>query len=1006
MTQEHHQPNRHSLRNADKKRRRNSPVADSVPRPAEETVSPSVDTLSALPASGQAALLHSAASDEARADLASHLQRSHGNAYLQRLLESKTVQAKLPVSPTGDAYEQEADRAAREVAAFSGGSAGAEISRQPEEEEELLQAKREDGLPEVTADMESRINAQRGGGQPVAGAVQASFEPHLGADFSQVRVHTDAEADSLNRELDAEAFTTGADIFFRSGNYQPDTEQGRGILAHELTHVVQQGGASPAGSTGVQRLQLLRSGRTGRARYEETSADVITIRMPYQIDSLEQILENVDDVVRVFGSSSRTYTSDTRFQSDLRTFLRSIHHRSLIGEMPGMSRELRRTLSFAVRLVREGQRIETIEFATAVPEAATETPLTAEEQMLEELAEREAQPPAAAPQPARAEPGAGQASIYDLLTEHSFSEQAAADIDSLGDLISARWLWDPITAQMREYDEELDAIGENFRTQPVVGQLMIPTITHLSVLLDAIVGTLDFCARIPAMPARVASVALEYHAGAMSSDELWDILEECGMEALNLLSGGLITAADHLAEGVRELNPVQFIRGVDELVLAVISLIGMFRGLRSLRARIRARGAGRGAPLETPAAEAPTIEAPVEAETATGRAPAPVEVEAPTVEPPAQAEAPTGRGSAPVEVEAPTGRAEAIGQPESPRATPSAEASAFGATERPPSAGPAPRGNLEGNAAIEYTIREAADVSQMREQIVRGERPGLLRHSEASAMQAEWDAAGGNGTAPAGWMQSDGVLRVNLDAAGPIPAELAREYVLGAQLEAEARGAAAESAGRAQTRGLFEEAERLRASGESPRPRSAGAPPAGEINGLRIEYTVEDVAEARVLRDQIMTGGREGRVSFASAEFLQGEWEAFGGEGPAPPAWWQNDGLLRTSFEGAGWPSVEVQFVSARAYRPARPMPAPVQQGVEVLLTDPETVQQMMRDTSQIRLGIERKPGPAAYRDAWQARGESGAPPSELLAFIDHQGVMVVNGRALAQALRALRSVE
>ncbi len=66
----------------------------------------------------------------------------------------------------------------------------------------------------------------------------------MGADFSGVRVHTGGQADTLNRNLSARAFTTGQDIFFKQGEYSPGSSGGRELLAHELTHVVQQNGDS------------------------------------------------------------------------------------------------------------------------------------------------------------------------------------------------------------------------------------------------------------------------------------------------------------------------------------------------------------------------------------------------------------------------------------------------------------------------------------------------------------------------------------------------------------------------------------------------------------------------------------------------------------------------------------------------------------------------------------------------------------------------------------------
>jgi Domain of unknown function (DUF4157) len=90
------------------------------------------------------------------------------------------------------------------------------------------------------------IEAARGAGRPLDPAARPELESALGEDFSEVRVHTDATADHLSRAVEATAFTTGSDIFFRSGTYEPLSSAGRKLLAHELTHVVQQRGAPPA----------------------------------------------------------------------------------------------------------------------------------------------------------------------------------------------------------------------------------------------------------------------------------------------------------------------------------------------------------------------------------------------------------------------------------------------------------------------------------------------------------------------------------------------------------------------------------------------------------------------------------------------------------------------------------------------------------------------------------------------------------------------------------------
>jgi hypothetical protein len=117
------------------------------------------------------------------------------------------------------------------------------IQRQAPEEDELQMKSSAGGVPEVTSDLEGQIEGARGSGQALPDTARNFFEPRFGQDFSGVTIHTGAEADTLNRQLEARAFTTGSDIFFREGEYNPDSAAGRELLAHELTHVVQQGGS-------------------------------------------------------------------------------------------------------------------------------------------------------------------------------------------------------------------------------------------------------------------------------------------------------------------------------------------------------------------------------------------------------------------------------------------------------------------------------------------------------------------------------------------------------------------------------------------------------------------------------------------------------------------------------------------------------------------------------------------------------------------------------------------
>lgn len=109
----------------------------------------------------------------------------------------------------------------------------------------------EDGRvhPEVTA----RIASSRGRGGQLEPGLSEQASRSLGDSFADVRVHTDALADSLARSVQARAFTTGADIYFASGQYSPESASGRELITHELAHVVQQRGAPVSGDMVVSQ---------------------------------------------------------------------------------------------------------------------------------------------------------------------------------------------------------------------------------------------------------------------------------------------------------------------------------------------------------------------------------------------------------------------------------------------------------------------------------------------------------------------------------------------------------------------------------------------------------------------------------------------------------------------------------------------------------------------------------------------------------------------------------
>jgi hypothetical protein len=170
------------------------------------------------------------------------------------------LQPKLTMGKPNDRYEQEADKSAAEIVQQINAPRGKqdivqrelEVSPQPN----LLTRMPLQGMNaaqvEVSPRLEASIQRQKGDGQPLDANLQKSIGQAMGADFCGVRVHANATADQLNRSISATAFTTGSDVFFRQGAYQPKTRAGQELIAHELTHVVQQG-ASGKGANYIQR---------------------------------------------------------------------------------------------------------------------------------------------------------------------------------------------------------------------------------------------------------------------------------------------------------------------------------------------------------------------------------------------------------------------------------------------------------------------------------------------------------------------------------------------------------------------------------------------------------------------------------------------------------------------------------------------------------------------------------------------------------------------------------
>lgn len=145
------------------------------------------------------------------------------------------VQPRLEVSSPDDPAEREAESVAEQVMQMSPVAPAVD----PEGAGRIDRTGSADGSA-VGGGARRQIGSLKGGGKPLSSSTRSFFEPRFGRDFGDVRVHTGPAADRAARSINAEAFTHGTDVVFRSGAYDPEGDDGKRLLAHELTHVAQE----------------------------------------------------------------------------------------------------------------------------------------------------------------------------------------------------------------------------------------------------------------------------------------------------------------------------------------------------------------------------------------------------------------------------------------------------------------------------------------------------------------------------------------------------------------------------------------------------------------------------------------------------------------------------------------------------------------------------------------------------------------------------------------------
>ncbi len=159
------------------------------------------------------------------------------------------IQAKLNVGEANGPHEKEADSVADRVVNKNGifgnkpfFSPAPVVQRYQESTNIQQNANKQEGNKGVSPTLEQNLKSSNGSGVAMESETKNKMEAGFGADFSKVKIHNDSNAVQMNKELGAQAFASGNNIYFNEGKYNPSSKEGQHLLAHELTHTIQQGG--------------------------------------------------------------------------------------------------------------------------------------------------------------------------------------------------------------------------------------------------------------------------------------------------------------------------------------------------------------------------------------------------------------------------------------------------------------------------------------------------------------------------------------------------------------------------------------------------------------------------------------------------------------------------------------------------------------------------------------------------------------------------------------------
>ncbi|MGD8590011.1 MAG: DUF4157 domain-containing protein [Chromatiales bacterium] len=234
------------------------------------------------------------------------LQRKYGNQIVQRLLQTGAIQAKLRIGQPDDKYEQEADRFADQVMHMPGPSVTDQSHSNFSNQTPVIPLKCTECNEQVnrelsSGDKEEQVSAPsivhdvlQSPGHSLDSMTRAFMEPRFGHDFSQVRVHTDTKAAKSAQAVNALAYTVGQDVVFGAGQFSPGTASGLRLLAHELTHVIQQS-----------------RGEVRRTPAETVTPDQVTVTNNGTGVTADAI-QVLQEIVASIGETSATITSGRR----------------------------------------------------------------------------------------------------------------------------------------------------------------------------------------------------------------------------------------------------------------------------------------------------------------------------------------------------------------------------------------------------------------------------------------------------------------------------------------------------------------------------------------------------------------------------------------------------------------------------------------------------------------------------------------------------------------------